>query len=410
MPLRVSPAFALLLFLVLYSMRAAALEPENVLVFKTGPLSIRPQVAATEQYNDNIFYQANDELEDFITIISPGLKLQLGRPAHNYVLLDYRMDQLFYASNDELNTAQHTLDLRNKFAWEKLRLEGSDRVQLLSSPLGGVTERVVDTNGVVVLVPGNIDRTSWDDDYTLSYDLGEKTGVYVRATHNFVDYQGGTGLYDLETLRGTGGFSYRAFAKTAFFGEVHYGQTRTEPNLSSQLENPRLEFVGGYLGARGNFTPKLSGTIKVGYESRSFQDGSEAPSDPVVELSLAHVFTEKRMLSLNYSRLNAVSVQYSRQTYTADTVALQLVQLFGPSRKWRAMAGLGYYHYQYEEGQGNLRATQYDYLRGTLNLAYQIQRWLTASCGYDFEQVSGDTTAVIDYTVNRVTLRLAIGY
>src|ERR1041385_6309082 len=96
----------LLLGLLLLSVcyRAAGLEPEDVLFIKAGPLTIRPQVALTETYNDNIFYQAKDPLQDFITTISPGLRLQLGRPEHNFIALGYTYDQLLYAENSDLNT------------------------------------------------------------------------------------------------------------------------------------------------------------------------------------------------------------------------------------------------------------------------------------------------------------------
>ena len=44
-------------------------------------------------------------------------------------------------------------------------------------------------------------------------------------------------------------------------------------------------------------------------------------------------------------------------------------------------------------------------------MAYQIQRWLTANAGYEYEWVNGQSlSTAIDYNVNRVTLRLAIGY
>ncbi|MFO1499090.1 MAG: outer membrane beta-barrel protein [Verrucomicrobiota bacterium] len=389
---------------------AFAIEPQDVLVFSKGPLTLRPELGLAEMYNDNIFYRDKDTLQDFISVISPGLRLDLGKPQHNYLSLGYTMDQLFYADHSELETAQHSIDLRSRFELQRIRLEGSDRVQFLSSPLGGVVERVVDTNGVVTVVSRNIDRTSWDDNYTLTYDLGEKTAVYLRGYHSTVDYQQRIGLYDIETFSGTGGFSYRAFPKTALFGEIYYGQTSTEPNHPALPRNPSLNFIGGYIGARGNFTEKLSGMAKIGYESREFGDGTEAPSDPVVDLSLTQRFSEKQSLSLSYSRLNTASIQYNRQTYTADVIGLQFVQILGSTGKWRATVGGSYTLYQYEASGQTSISTQYDYVRASASLGYQIQRWLMSSIGYEYERVAGDSRAVIDYTVNRVSLRLAIGY
>jgi hypothetical protein len=390
--------------------QVAALEPEDVLFFKTGPLTLRPQVGLSEVYNDNIFYQGQNQVSDFVSVISPGLKLQLGRPEHNFISLGYTLDQLFYAQNPTLDTMQHSVELSDQLQLQRLKLVGTDHFQLLSSPLGGVVEQVIGTNGIATIIGKNVERTSFDDNYTLSYDLGEKTEIYGRATHSSTDYQQGIALYDIETLTGTFGFGYRAFPKTVFFGELYYGQPTTDPNVAYEPANPRLDFLGGYLGARGNFTEKLSGMVKVGYESREFSDGSSAPSDPVVDLSLTQRFSDKRSVSLTYSRLSNVSIQYSRQNYTADTIGLQFIQIMGSSGKWRATAGATYALYGYQQVGSSSGSLQYDYLRASGGLAYQIQRWLTASLGYDFERVSGDSRAVIDYNVNRVTLRLAIGY
>src|SRR5262249_5478449 len=157
--------------------------------------------------------------------------------------------------------------------------------------------------------------------------VSERTAAYLRASHTATDYHEGVNLYDIENLTGTAGFGYRAFARTVFFGELYYGQTTTTPNSPLLVSNPRVNYLGGFLGARGNFTEKLSGVVKVGYESREFSDGTPAPSDPVVDVSLTERFTDQTTLSLTYSRLNNVSVQYTRQSYTADLIGLQFSQL-----------------------------------------------------------------------------------
>jgi polysaccharide biosynthesis protein VpsM len=389
---------------------AAALDAEDVLYFRWGPLTLKPQVGFSEMYNDNIFYTGDQSISDLISVISPGLKLQLGRPEQNFVSLSYTLDQLFYLDNSELNTQQHTIEIQNRLEGQRINLVGSDRIQVLSQPLSGVVERIVGPGGVVSITGRNIDRLSFDDVYTVSYALGEKTAVYLRGNHYSMDYDKGIGIYDIRTLTGTAGFAYRAFTKTFLFGEVYYGQTATEPNDPGVPENPDLRFVGGYVGARGNFTQKLSGSVKVGYESREFADGTGAPSDPVVDLSLTQRFSEKQALTLSYSRQNNVSVSYSRQTYSADTFGAQFSQLLGSSRKWRATVGGSYNRYSYETVGGFNYSTEYDYWRAFGNVSYQIQRWMTAMIGYDHEQVAGDQRGVIDYDVNRVTLRLNFGF
>jgi hypothetical protein len=354
----------------------------------------------SELFNDNIFYYTDRRVSDLITVLSPGLRLQLGRPERNVIGLDYTYDRFFYLDNDGLNTGQHSLDLRTQLEGQRLKFSGIDRIQWLSSPLGGV-ERVI--------VGQNIDRTLNDHTFTLSYDIGEKTEAYVRGTFYSNDYQEGIALYDIDTLTGTAGFGYRAFPKTFLLGEAHYGWTGTSANDPRLPENPDLTFIGGFLGARGNFTEKMTGTVKVGYEAREFRDGTPVPDSPVVNISLQRRFSEKTALTLSYARLSNVSVQYGRRTYNADSLGVQLVQLLGASGKWQATAGGNYSFYAYERSDV-ARAVEYDHLRASFNLAYRIQLWLTASVGYDYESVMSDARGVVDYDVNRVNLRFAIGY
>ena len=66
--------------------RAWAVDASDLLVYSIGSVQVRPNVSVAEQYNDNIFYRSstnssstNSVEHDFITTISPGVRVQLGR-------------------------------------------------------------------------------------------------------------------------------------------------------------------------------------------------------------------------------------------------------------------------------------------------------------------------------------------
>jgi hypothetical protein len=209
-------------------------------------------------------------------------------------------------------------------------------------------------------------------------------------------------------VRGTAGFGYRAFPKTGFFGEIYYGQTVTTPNFPAP-NVPHVNFIGSFIGARGSFTDKISGVVKAGYESREFSDNSSAPGSPVVDLSLNYAMSAKRSVLLSYARLHDVSVQFARESYTADAVTLRLGQTFGPAGKWNVSIGGSYGTYAYEQ-VGGATGRQYDRYSGNINLAYQIQLWLSANLGYNFDAIRSGGGGVADYDINRVGLSLAVGY
>ncbi|MCF7765983.1 MAG: outer membrane beta-barrel protein [Verrucomicrobia bacterium] len=422
------------------ALRSDAADASNYLVFSRGPFLMRPRVALAESYNDNLFSQP-DGTGDLITSVSPGLNLQLGRQSGNHISLDYGFSEHFYLDRSDLNSGEHRFGLQTRLQGKRLILTGSDSLQFLSSPIGLVsfvsaTPPPVDpgqgTGGggggsgggdPITVDPGavqggevitsigdrNVDRTTFSDNYNLGYGISEKTGVYLQGSHSATDFENGVVLYDLTTVRATGGFGYRAFPKVSLFGELFYRDTSTTPNFPGP-ENPDLSAIGGFLGARGNFTPKLSGTVRVGYEQREASNGADVPSAPVADLSLSHRFSDKTSMSLNFSRINDVSVQFASQVFTANTAGLQLSQALGSSGKWRSNVGVGYSMFKYETLGVADANTDFDQFSANFGLAYQIQMWLSASLGYSFIGIRSDSAGIPEYDVNQIGLSLSLGY
>jgi hypothetical protein len=384
---------------------AHAVDATSVLVYNLGRLHLRPHLALSERYDDNIFYRPDGSgiRDDFISVLSPGMNLQLGRKESNHLLFDYTLDQSFYAKNDEQSFRDHTFSLETRLEFGRLTVEGNDRVQFLAGILGGGSN-----------LGQRVNRRSYSDQYHFEFGLSEKTGVYLGGNFDAVDFESGTPLYDYNTLQGTGGFIFKATPKTGFFGELYYGQAATDPNIpfnplnSVSFKAPHAEFIGGYLGARGDFTPRLTGTIKAGYEVREFSDGTPAANSPVVDASMDYRFSEKTSATLSYSRRNSVSVQLFRQSYTADAVRAEVTQILSSNGKLVGILG-GYFENGEYERIGNFARGDLAY-RLNATLRYNIQLWLSTSLGYEHEAFRSNENQVVDYDVNRVTLRVAIGY
>src|SRR5437016_3241094 len=96
--------------------QAWALDPNDVLVYSIGSARVKPHVAVSEQYDDNIFLSPKDPIpgvrtvqSDFLTVVSPGVMLQLGRKESNHVIFDYSMDQTLYAAHASEDHRDHSL-------------------------------------------------------------------------------------------------------------------------------------------------------------------------------------------------------------------------------------------------------------------------------------------------------------
>jgi len=382
-------------------MPARAIQPSDMLAYSIGPLMVRPQFDITETFNSNLFYRPDHEIGDFITGISPGIHLYLGKPEHNLISLNYQFERLIHADQSQLDGNNHAFTIQTQLQGPHWLLSGQDKIQLLSNRVLGA-----ELNFVQSLVDYNM----YSDNYRLTYNLGEKTSVYLAGAFDAIDYEKGTSVLDYNNLAVTTGFAYAALPKTTFFGEIYYGQTATDPNMPTMPKYAHSDFLGGFLGAKGDFTAKVSAQLKVGYESRQFSDNTPSDGNLVVAASLDYRYSEKSSATLSAVRRSGVSVQSGNAAYVLNNVSVQLKQAIGSRDKWMASLTASYDAYNY---QGNVFANRTDTLyRVSVGLNYLVQVWLTAGVGYELDKfkTNGTSSGISDYDVHLVTVKLAVGY
>lgn len=396
--------------MALTSASAFAIEPAELLLIQKGPTALKPQLELSQTFTDNVTYRENDEQTDFITTISPGLSFQVGSKTFNFVDLTYFFDRVQHWDEDELSANQHRLSIGARFEKSRFLLEGLDEIKNLSSPLGGGISAAGE----------KIDRITFFDVYKLTYDLTEKTAVYLEALHARNDFDSDIELYDSYTLSPTLGFEYNAFSRTSLFGEAYYGLTENEKNFDSMADYPTAHFVGAFVGARGSFTEKLVGMVKAGAEYRWYQGEDNSSTAPVVGMSLTERFTDRSALQLSYTRAQRESAQFVGSTYVNDTLALDFTQHVTADGRLRAVLSGAYSLADYEfvnvtQTVGNtttvVQTERTDHLvTAGLTFTYDVKLWFRAFAGYNFEYLESSLASIADYQVNRVTLGMQLGY
>lgn len=405
----------LLAGVALTGVEGRAIEPEKWLVYDLDPVVIRPRLSLSETYNDNIYYD-DDKEDDFITTVSPGLNFLLGREDASFINLDYSYGHLFYLDNSDQSADIHSAVLKTKYAGNKLTLDGTDEVRYLTTIVEGGTDEGFLTRS------SKVNRWMIALDHTVDYQFTEKTGAYIQGEYDGLDYEKGTNLYDRDTYRGTFGFSYIYSPKTRFFGEVYLGETSVDKNVSTQRVGPSADFYGAFVGARGDFTRRLSGMVKVGYELTSFSDNATSPDIPVAELSLDYRFSAKTKATLTYVHRSYISVQRAAEIYTGDRVAFNIEQMVGTSGRLFANLGASYQVNNFDYRASIAAIPPFiqaipenpdrldERYRLTAGLTYEFKLWLKGSLNYEFLKSQSDLSTVTDYDINRVTLGLSIGY
>ncbi len=459
--------------LVLSAVPALGLDAEDLLNFSWGRFSLKPQLDLAEMYTDNLAFGNNSvtssqvyrpllgfdlagtpvlgpattnnlvirrQESDLVTTVSPGARIDFGAGGANLLSLEVVHDQIANLDHSEADTAQEHIRFRAELERSRLKLSGKSQLDYLSSFLGG--SQFVGTSGGTL-----IKRRLWSDDYKLTYDSSGKTDIYISASNGETDFEKGTPLLDYNTWRGSLGTSYKITAKVALFSEGHYGQTAVNPNLATQPKGPHSTFYGGYVGLRGDFTAKITGTVKVGYETRGFAgiSNTSGTGTPAVEASVSYVPRPKTQISLNYSRRTDVSSQINSQGLTFDSVGITAVQLLGSSGKWSIQGNANLNGSDYGDSPTTLPVLATDATgqvvfdrlgnatyKGVLGNAgrsdrtltigagmiYQPFLWLSGTVSYQYESYSLDfrdaayaaLRPLIPYDNHIIALRVAVGF
>lgn len=266
----------------------------------------------------------------------------------------------------------------------------------------------------------------WNDNYRLTYDATMKTDVYVVLNHNEQSFLQNVSLYSQNSVVGTLGSTYKPFERLGFFleGEGGYtGITAASPSLPSASPST---IYGGFVGARGNFTARLDGSIKAGYEIREFSSAANVANTPSPAAGVALTYTEsaRRSYVLSFDRSVGVSVQVPDQAYVFDNLAFTFTQGMGSSGRWTLQAQPSLMMGNYTSIYRQVGASLVDFARNdqtytmSVTMSYQPNAWLKASLNYTFQAYSAELpdpqaaqyVGLNNYLVNRVTLQLSIGY
>jgi len=379
---------------------AKAMDASDLLVYDIGPLTLRPLFDLSETYNDNVLFGGKNLVSDFVTTVTPGIKLQLGQGGGNLISASYLHDEIIYAQENQLSAGQDHFVTGVRYLGNRLSIDGRDQIDSLSTLLGGGYSSVA---GVLV------DRLTISDRYNVGYEITEKTKAYLAGNFSMTDWgKNGTTLFDSTSFGGTAGFMFKALSKTSFFGEVYYGETVLDAN-DARKDRPQADFIGGFIGARGDFTDRLTGSAKAGYETRTF--GIQDTGAPVVEMDISFHRNDRSVLTLSYQRSQEVSMDLTPNVYTADLATFSFSQSIGAADKLRAQLSLSYGMNSFDPSKTYPIRNDVYYRAGTV-LTYNYKPWLATYVSYEFNHFGSDLPVLLDYVYdqNRLTVGMKVGF
>ena len=374
--------------------------PAGAQGIQLGPFRLVPSLGLSLEYDDNILLTPEDEIDDFIWHITPGITIEL--PSRRYAIrLGYQADVLRYMDNTDLDTVHHLAlaDARVDFTFG-LGLRLTDRFLITDDfagfPVPELTERV--------------DRYENTLDAGGEYTLRERFGFDANFRWFMVDYQDDPEFdqFDRDDYTITGTVFYRVFPKTSVLGELDYVMVRYDiPAVALDRDSDAWRFK---VGVKGDLTAKTTALIKVGWEWRDYDNpGREDWDGLIAEGNIVWKYREPSEVRLFGGRANVESLDEGENYYISNYAGIE-VRHFLSERLLLRVRGLGGVNdYPADETAANLAERSDTFFEVGASLRYQMRRWLAFELGYDFLYRDSNFD-INDYQANRVKASVLLSY
>ena len=417
--------------------KSKALEPDDLLFHRIGNVSLRPNFQISETYNDNIFFRENEKEKDWISAVSGGAVVLLGKPEESSLLAGYEYTHNFFRDHSDQNSSVHGASLAGNIAGGRVTLIPDILFNRSASPLSGYQRfRYNPITGALQPLDELLVETSyWNGTVKAKVDISRKTFTITEGRYNSrkygysANFSGNLTVSDVnlpvsdyKNIRFRQGFGFQIRPKVSLSAHGFFGNLTI--NRSSRPDDER-RYLGGGLSAEGEFTDRLTGEVDFSIERGSIAGwldrGSPIPSEtyvrPVVAMSLKYRIGKDIFPQLDYIRKTLVGNQVDGSPGVSNQFGLSVLKPFGRRKNWlvRASGNMEFVDWK----SGSHEGDSAENLNAALTVQYRIQEWLHSSLLYSWQSFSYDRggffwedrrPGVVDYGVNTITWIVRAGY
>ncbi len=338
---------------------------------KVGPFQVHPYVKFRGIVDDNIYLQAEDKQESFITEISPGLDLKLLLKTH-FLGLGCRFDLIKYSEEEEKNDAKkQNITLLADFNFpDKAYLKLKSVFRETSDP------------PIVELIE-RIQHEDTDIQAKIGFRTSKKVVCELQTNYNSYAYEEGySDEYDRSETCISPVVFFHFLPRTSILGEINYG------TIDYVTRSNSSDFFRFKVGLRKEMTPRFSLTIKGGGEVRTYEEETlEDFSVAVFTLEMVEKFSEYSLLSLFVESKPYESFYLNNAYFNSTRGFLKLRQNL--SHKIIVSIGVGGYLNKYSQitTENNISEKRADsILEGTVGLDYKVQEWVSLGVGLRYRE------------------------
>lgn len=246
-------------------------------LFLTGGVGVR--------FDDNVLLSAN-KVDDTIFEVTPGLMLEFGKGSQVTGFASYTATITRYSDNgsldDELSALRFRSDFDNGSTKLGLNLSFEELNQNTADTAAANTNRGTLSPREVLTAGANVE-----------FGLSGKSKLGVGFTYLDTDYEQ---LTFTDSKVSTLPITYYLELTPKVDGQ--FGFQYRDTSLSGTALESKDYFY--FVGARGEFTPKLNGSVRVGYSERA-RSGGSSESTVGIDSSLMYTYSEKTRLTATLS-------------------------------------------------------------------------------------------------------------
>lgn len=331
-------------------------------LFVIGTLGVRS--------DDNILFSEKGEISDTIFDINPGVEITFGKNAAfsgSLTLVDAFAN---YSDNSKLNTQLFAGDFATKFDDGKMKLNFSTGYHELN-------QNSPDTK--------NLTRR---DEFVVKagseFEVSQITSVGAAVKFNHTNYHPKS-FADSDDLVVPLNFYYKWTPKVDLSAGYQYRSYEISGFTGAAATAPKDSTDHFFnIGARGEFSEKLKGSVAVGVTTRKF-DGGGDETLPGVEASISYAVTPKTALNFGVTNEFGTTPQGAQQ----KLFSLNAGVVSEIDAQWSVNGNISHRSAEYY----NIAKTRTDeYFEGVVGVGYTVNSYVKINASFTYRNNDSDLT------------------
>jgi len=355
-----------------------------------GALEVHPYLLLKETYNDNIFATPTNTDSDWVTTITPGIKLLLPFRMHQFDL-EYNAVINRYLDFTSENTTSHNASAKADF-----KLGSLFGLKLSDAFSRGHEPRDSSQTGFIEKYDTNAASLS------TSYQLANRSKVQLDYTRTTWDFDTSTYRSRDEDLVAAYLF-YRFLPKTSAFVEYNYKNIEYDEQ-TSDLDNT-VNSV--FLGLMWDITANTKGTIKGGYNRKDYAaHGVSSLSTWGASIDIDHAFSDYTSMKIVGQRVINEATLLGTSYFVTTGAFAEVTHKFTYKISGVARASYGVDDFS-NAIPPDIKARKDRTVLGGFGLKYKFTDWLEFIIDYNYR----DRNSNIDfYDVTENTYSVGVNF